>query len=75
MKTEQKAARKCYREACLIDPEKIDWNYLKDEDLTTLLREQREEEGRGRELARQWLPTEAYLRRIFSRKSSASWTK
>jgi len=36
LRGEQKVARRCYREACLIDPVGIDWRHLQDEELKEL---------------------------------------
>jgi tetratricopeptide (TPR) repeat protein len=62
---ETDVARQVYLEACLIDPETVDWAHLKDNALRKLLAELAEEEGCGEALSRHWLPSYAYIRGFF----------
>jgi tetratricopeptide (TPR) repeat protein len=62
---ETDVARQVYLEACLIDPETVDWAHLKDDALLKLLAELEEEERCGEALSRHWLPSCAYIRGLF----------
>ena len=61
-------ARRCYREACLIDPAAIDWRHLHDEDLKELKQDLLLEYGFDPELAQAWLPSHARIDGLFERK-------
>jgi tetratricopeptide (TPR) repeat protein len=61
-------ARRCYREACLIDPAAIDWRHLHDEDLRELKQDLLLEYGFDPELAQAWLPSHARIDGLFERK-------
>ena len=65
---ETDVARRLYLEACLIDPETIDWSHLRDDSLRELRTELAEEEGCGETSSRQWLPSHAYVRGLFAPK-------
>ena len=68
LRSETDVARQVYLEACLIDPETIDWSHLRDNALRELRTELAEEEGCGETLSRQWLPSHAYVRGLFAPK-------
>lgn len=61
-------ARQVYLSACLIDPERVDWNHLQDGAVKELLTGLAEEEGYGEALSRQWLASHAYVRGLFGPK-------
>ncbi|MGA2939569.1 MAG: tetratricopeptide repeat protein [Syntrophobacteraceae bacterium] len=61
-------ARRCYREACLIDPAAIDWRHLHDKDLRELKQDLLLEYGFDPELAQAWLPSHARIDGLFERK-------
>ncbi|MBM4314556.1 MAG: hypothetical protein FJ122_11660 [Deltaproteobacteria bacterium] len=67
LRGETDVARQVYLAACLIDPETVDWDHLRDGALRDLLTEL-EEEGCGEALSRQWLPSHAYVRGVFGPK-------
>jgi len=66
---DQRTARQCYREGCLIDPVAIDWNYLKDEELKDLRDDLLVGYGCDAELATAWLPSYARVNGLFERKT------
>ena len=65
---EMEVARRCYLEACLINPEDIDWRHLKDMELTALKEHLMEVSGMDDASVIGWLPCHAYLRGIFKPK-------
>lgn len=73
---EREVARRCYLEACLVDPGGIDWERLMDRELISLRvymeesgREKKGEEGSDlRVPALAWLPARAYVAGIFKPK-------
>lgn len=68
LRGETEVARQVYLEACLIDPETVDWDHLQDGALRKLLEELADEEECGEALSRQWLPSYAYVRGLFGTK-------
>ncbi len=68
LRGETDVARQVYLAACLIDPETVDWDHLRDGALRELLAELAEEEEYGEVLSRQWLPSQAYVRGLFGPK-------
>jgi len=68
LRGETDVARQVYLAACLIQPETVDWDHLRDGALRELLAELEEEEGCGEALSRQWLPSHAYVRGLFGPK-------
>ena len=61
-------ARRCYREACFIDPAAIDWRHIEDAELKELKQDILFECGFDAELALEWLPTHARIDGLFERK-------
>jgi len=68
LRGDYEVARRCYREACLIDPAAIDWRHLHDEDLRELKQDLLLEYGFDPELAQAWLPSHARIDGLFERK-------
>ena len=68
LRGDYEVARRCYREACLIDPAAIDWRHLHDEDLRELKQDLLLEYGFDPELAQAWLPSHARINGLFERK-------
>lgn len=62
-------ARRCYREACLIDPAGIDWSHMPDEDLTDLKAELLLVYRGDARLALEWLPSHAWVEGLFEPKA------
>ncbi len=69
LRGDDKVARQCYREACLIDPAGIDWRHLHDEELRHLKQDLLLEYGFDPELAQAWLPSHARIDGLFERKA------
>jgi len=65
LRGEPETARQIYLEACLIDPEGMDWSHLKDATLTDIKVQLEEEHGFNGPLACHWLPGYAYVRGVF----------
>jgi tetratricopeptide (TPR) repeat protein len=63
-----KAARQCYREACLIDPAAIDWRHVRDTHLQELRQELLLIHGSDPELAVAWLPSHGRMDGLFERR-------
>lgn len=63
-----RAARQCYREACLIDPSGIDWRRVHDEDMNELKQDLLLIYGPDKELALAWFPSYARVNGLFERK-------
>ncbi len=55
---EREVARRCYLEACLVDPGGIDWERLEDQELLSPRASLEEESGRGKNFGR-LLPVDA----------------
>ncbi len=68
LRGDNEVARRCYREACLIDPAAIDWRHLQDEDLKELKQDILFEYDFDAELAEAWLPSHARINGLFERK-------
>jgi tetratricopeptide (TPR) repeat protein len=68
LRGDRQVARRCYREACLVDPAGIDWRHLQDEDLKELKHDLWLEYGLDPELALAWLPSHARINGLFERK-------
>lgn len=68
LRGEPETARQIYLEACIIDPEGMDWSRLKDNMLTDLKAQLEEEHGFAGPLACHWLPGHAYVRGLFKPK-------
>jgi tetratricopeptide (TPR) repeat protein len=58
-------ARRCYREACLIDPGGIDWTRMPDEDLKDLKADLLSEYHGDARLVLEWLPSHARIEGLF----------
>lgn len=69
LKNEKAVARQCYFEACLIDPDMIDWDYMKDAELVALRDQLIETDDTNGSLAIAWLPCHAYLQGLFKPKT------
>ena len=69
LRGDERVARQCYREACLIDPAGIDWRHLQDEELKELHQELLLVYGLDPALAPAWLPSHARTRGLFERKA------
>lgn len=67
-KGEVAVARRCYLEACLINPEDIDWRHLKDRELAALHEHLTESSDMDDASLVGWLPCHAYLQGIFQPK-------
>lgn len=65
LRGEADTARQVYLEACLIDPEAIDWNHMQDGALTDLKGQLAEEHACAEALACHWLPAHAYVLGLF----------
>jgi tetratricopeptide (TPR) repeat protein len=68
---EPEVARRCYLEACLVNPGEMDWKRLEDKDLLSLravLEEEASGEYSSAAPAVAWLPTHAYIAGIFKPK-------
>jgi tetratricopeptide (TPR) repeat protein len=61
-------ARRCYLEACLIDPGDIDWRNVQDAQLVALRRQMMEASDMNEASATAWLPCHAYLQGLFKPK-------
>jgi len=61
-------ARRCYREAGLLDPLAVDWRQVKDRELQALVRRLEEEGGNEAEAAAAWFPAHARLEGLFGPK-------
>ena len=62
-------ARKCYLEACLIDPAHMDWDHVKDKELLKLRDQLIETFDMDNSLAAEWLPSYAYIQGFFKPKA------
>jgi hypothetical protein len=69
LRGEVKTARQCYREGCLIDPSRLDWQNLKDGEIQELKHDLHLLFGFEAELAAAWLPSHARLNGLFERKA------
>ena len=67
-KGEVDVARRCYLEACLINPEDIDWSHLKDRELTALHEHLMKSSDMDDTSVVGWLPCHAYLQGILQPK-------
>jgi tetratricopeptide (TPR) repeat protein len=61
-------ARRCYREACFIDPAAIDWRHIEDAELKELKQDILFEYDFDAGLALEWLPSHARLDGLFERR-------
>ena len=68
LRGEPLVARRCYREACFIDPAAIDWRHLQDADLKELKQDILLEYDFDPEPALEWLPSHARIEGLFERK-------
>lgn len=68
LRGEVNTARQVYLEACLIDPEAIDWDHLKDGTLSDLKGQLAEEYSYDESMACLWLPSHAYVESLFGLK-------
>ncbi|MGA2226188.1 MAG: tetratricopeptide repeat protein, partial [Syntrophobacteraceae bacterium] len=68
LRGDHEVARRCYREACLIDPAAIDWRHIEDAELKELKQDILFEYDFDPELAIEWLPSHARLDGLFERK-------
>jgi len=68
-KGELTVARKCYLEACLIDPQAIDWRRINDKELAALRRTLVRDRGMNDPEAAEWLPSYAYIEELFQPKA------
>jgi tetratricopeptide (TPR) repeat protein len=68
LRGDYEVARRCYREACLIDPAAIDWRHIEDAELKQLKQDLLLEYGFDPELAQAWLPSHARIEGLFERK-------
>ena len=62
-------ARKCYLEACLINPAHMDWDHVKDKELLKLRDQLIETFDMDNSLAAEWLPNYAYIQGLFKPKA------
>ncbi len=69
LRGDERVARQCYREACLIDAAGLDWRHIQDEDLKELQRELLFVHESNLELALAWLPSHARINGLFERKA------
>jgi tetratricopeptide (TPR) repeat protein len=67
-KGEVDVARRCYLEACLIDPNAIDWDHMKDAELAALRTRLIETADTKGSSAVGWLPCHAYINGLFKPK-------
>src|SRR5208283_2152159 len=65
LRGDHEVARRCYREACLIDPSAIDWRHIEDAELKELKQDILFEYDFDPELALEWLPSHARLDGLF----------
>ncbi|SPJ15502.1 hypothetical protein SBDP2_380001 [Syntrophobacter sp. SbD2] len=68
LRGDYEVARRCYREACLIDPAAIDWRHIEDAELKQLKQDILLEYDFDPELAQAWLPSHARIDGLFERK-------
>ncbi len=68
LRGDYEVARRCYREACLIDPAAIDWRHVQDAELKELKRDILFEYDFDPKLAEAWLPSHARINGLFERK-------
>ena len=68
LRGDYEVARRCYREACFIDPAAIDWRHIEDAELKELKQDILFEYDFDPELALEWLPSHARLEGLFERK-------
>jgi tetratricopeptide (TPR) repeat protein len=68
LRGDYEVARRCYREACFIDPAAIDWRHIEDAELKELKQDILFEYDFDLELALEWLPSHARLDGLFERK-------
>ncbi|MBT8489977.1 MAG: hypothetical protein KJN62_02895, partial [Deltaproteobacteria bacterium] len=59
----------CYFEACLIDPDTIDWNHMKDDALAALRNHLMETDEANGSSDAAWLACDAYLQGLFKPKT------
>ncbi len=65
LRREYKVARQCYREGCLINPAALDWQLLKDDELSDLRHDLHLLYGFDEDLAVAWLPSYARVHGLF----------
>jgi len=68
LRGEPEVARRCYLEACLIDPADIDWDHMKDGELLKLKDQLVETFDVNEMLAYEWVPSYAYIQGLFKSK-------
>jgi len=68
LRGEPDVARRCYLEACLIDPADIDWNHMKDGELLKLKDQLVETFDMNETSAYEWFPSYAYIQGLFKPK-------
>ena len=66
---EKAVAGQCYFEACLIDPDMIDWNHMKDANLAALRNHLMETDEANGSSDAAWLPCHAYLQGLLKPKT------
>jgi tetratricopeptide (TPR) repeat protein len=69
LRGEPHVARQCYLEACLIDPQSIDWDHMKDHALLELKDAIGQHLFTDNALALEWLPSHAYIQSLFKPKT------
>jgi tetratricopeptide (TPR) repeat protein len=69
LRGDRDVARRCYREACFIDPLAIDWRHIEDSDLKQLKQDILFEYDFDAELALEWLPSHARIEGLFECKA------
>jgi len=68
LRGEPEVARRCYLEACLIEPADIDWDHMKDGELLKLKDQLVETFDVNEMLASEWFPSYAYIQGLFKSK-------
>lgn len=68
LRGEPEVARRCYLEACLIDPADIDWDHMKDRELLKLKGQLVETFDMNETLAFEWFSSYAYIQGFFKSK-------
>jgi tetratricopeptide (TPR) repeat protein len=68
LRDEPEVARRCYLEACLINPADIDWDHMKDGNLLKLKDQLVETFDMNETLASEWLPSYACIQGLFKPK-------
>jgi tetratricopeptide (TPR) repeat protein len=69
LRGDREVARRCYREACFIDPLAIDWRHIEDPDLKQLKQDILFEYDFDAQLALEWLPSHARIEGLFECKA------